>query len=75
MKARAVWWAAVLLVGFMGLAPALGQEPVNLITNGNFETGQTNPWNIWSGGGMTSSFEVVTNCAGASVPDKPVEGK
>jgi hypothetical protein len=70
MRVRAVWWAAVLLVGFMGLAPCLAQE-VNILVNGNFETGQTAPWNIWGG----STGQVVTRCDGAAVPEGPIEGK
>jgi hypothetical protein len=63
------------LVAFVGLAPCLGQEPKNILTNGNFETGAATPWNIWSGGGSTCAFEVVTACTGATVPEKPIEGK
>ena len=73
MKVRAVWWVVALLIGFMGLAPCLAQE-VNILTNGGFETGTTAPWGGWSNTNITS-WDVVTQCAGAAVPEGPIEGK
>ena len=42
---------------------------VNLLTNGNFESGTSDTWGIWG-----STFEVVTECAGAAVPEPVIEG-
>jgi len=42
---------------------------VNLLTNGDFETGNSDPWGIWG-----STFEVVTECVGAAVPEPPIQG-
>jgi hypothetical protein len=42
---------------------------VNLLTNGNFETGTSDTWGIWG-----STFEVVTELVGAAVPEPPIEG-
>ncbi len=70
MRNPAVWWATALSVAFLGLTPCLAQEPVNLLTNGGFETGANAPWNIWG-----STMETVAQCAGAAVPEGPIEGK
>jgi hypothetical protein len=73
MRVRAVWWAAVLSIGFVGLAPCLAQqEPPNILVNGGFETGTTAPWGSW---GSTTAIDVVSQCAGAAVPEPPIEGK
>jgi len=42
---------------------------VNLLTNGDFETGTSDGWGIWG-----STFEVVTECVGAAVPEPPIQG-
>jgi len=51
-------------------SPILAQGVVNVLPNGGFETGNAGPWNIY--GNVT--FEVVTECAGAAVPEGPIEG-
>jgi hypothetical protein len=70
MKTRWLWLIALSLV-FTGLGPIYAQgEVVNLLPNGDFETGNAGPWNIY--GNIT--FEVVTDCVGAAVPEGPIEG-
>jgi hypothetical protein len=69
MKTQVVWLAAVFLIGFIGIGPSYAQEVVNLLPNGGFETGDAGPWNIY--GDVT--FEVVTECVDASVPEGPIE--
>ena len=71
MRVRAVWWAAVLLVGFVGLAPCLAAQPVNILPNGGFETGAIAPYGTYG----TCTTEVVTKCVGADIPEGPIEGK
>ena len=70
MRTRVIWLTAVLLSGFIGLGPSHAQEVVNLLPNGNFENGNAGPWNIY--GNIT--FEVVTECVDAAVPEDPIEG-
>ena len=70
MRNRVVWFAAVLLIGFIVFSPGHAQEVVNLLPNGGFETGDAGPWNIY--GDATS--EVVTECVDAAVPEGPIEG-
>ncbi|MFH1881146.1 MAG: carbohydrate binding domain-containing protein, partial [Planctomycetota bacterium] len=70
MRARVVWLTAFFLIGFMGFGLSQGQEVVNLLPNGGFETGDMSPWTIY--GGNTS--EVVTELTGAAVPEDPIEG-
>jgi hypothetical protein len=69
MKTQVVWLTVVLLIGFIGIGPSYAQEVVNLLPNGGFETGNAGPWNIY--GDVT--FEVVTECVDASVPEGPIE--
>ncbi|MBN1509398.1 MAG: carbohydrate binding domain-containing protein, partial [Sedimentisphaerales bacterium] len=71
MRVRAIWWTAVLVVGFMGLTPCVAQPVVNMLTNGGFETGAIAPYGTYG----TCTTEVVTQCAGATVPEGPIEGK
>jgi len=70
MRARVVWLTAFLLMGFIGLSPSHAQQVVNMLPNGNFEAGDAGPWNIY--GNVT--FEVVTECVDATVPEGPIEG-
>ncbi|OHB82414.1 MAG: hypothetical protein A2Z38_01155 [Planctomycetes bacterium RBG_19FT_COMBO_48_8] len=70
MRIQVVWLTAVLLLGFIGLSPIHAQEVVNLLPNGDFESGNAGPWNIY--GDITS--EVVTECVDAAVPEDPIEG-
>src|SRR4030065_710139 len=70
MRIQVVWLTAVLLLGFIGLSPIHAQEVVNLLPNGDFESGNAGPWNIY--GDVTS--EVVTECVDAAVPEDPIEG-
>ena len=51
------------------LTPPPGSA-TNLLTNGDFESGTSDGWGIWG-----SSFEVVTECVGAAVPEAPIQGK
>jgi hypothetical protein len=71
MRSRRAWLMAALLVGFAGAGPVQAQQVQNQIINGNFETGDVAPWGSWG----TVSMEVVTTCAGATVPEGPVEGR
>jgi hypothetical protein len=51
----------------------LGMEapvPENILSNGGFENGQSGGWMSWG----DVSKEVVTNLAGAAVPEAPIEG-
>ncbi len=64
-SANSMQIAEVELIGTVGVA-----GPVNLLPNGGFENGQIGPYGIY--GNATS--EVVTDCAGASVPEGPAEG-
>ncbi|MBL7145178.1 MAG: carbohydrate binding domain-containing protein, partial [Phycisphaerae bacterium] len=43
---------------------------VNLLPNGGFDSGNAGPWNIY--GDVT--FEVVTECVDAAIPEGPIEG-
>ena len=70
MRTPVIWLTAVLLIGFIGIGPSYAQEGVNLLPNGGFETGNAGPWNIY--GDVT--FEVVTECVDAAVPEGPIEG-
>jgi len=70
MSNREVWLTAVLLIGLIGLSPSHAQEVVNLLPNGGFENGNAGPWNIYG----NATGEVVTECAGATVPEGPIEG-
>jgi hypothetical protein len=71
MRNRVVWSMAVLWIGLAGSGPSRAQQIQNQIVNGNFETGAVAPWGSWG----TVSMEVVTTCAGATVPEGPVEGR
>ena len=68
MSKRAVW-LTILLIGFLGLSPGHAQV-VNLLENGNFETGEMAPWTTYGPG----TNEVVQTLDGAAVPEGPVEG-
>ncbi len=70
MRTRVVWSTTVLLIGLIGLSPSRAQDLVNMLPNGDFEIGNAGPWNIY--GNIT--FEVVTDCVGAAVPEGPIEG-
>ena len=71
MKTRIVWLTAVSLTGFIGLSPCHAQPGVNLISNGDFETGTNAGWNFY--GDMT--YEAVTECVGAAVPEPVIQGQ
>jgi hypothetical protein len=71
MRSRAVWLTVALLIGFVGLAPGLAADPVNLLPNGGFESGAIGPYGVYGSG----TSEVVTSCSGAAVPEGPIEGK
>ena len=71
MRNRVVWLMAALVIGFVASGPSHAQQPTNLLTNGGFESGQIAPYGIYGSGTGT----VVTDCAGAATPEKPIEGK
>ena len=71
MRNRIVWGMAALVIGFVASGSSQAQQIQNQITNGNFETGAVAPWTTFG----TVSMEVVTTCAGATVPEGPVEGR
>ena len=70
MRTRGFWVVALVLLGFIGLNPCFGQDVVNLLENGGFETGDMTAWNTY--GSVTT--EVVTDLVGAVLPERPVEG-
>ena len=70
MRTKVVWLTALSLV-FMGWGPIYAQVGVvNLLANGGFEDGTIAPYGTY--GDVTS--EVVTDLAGAAVPEDPIEG-
>jgi len=69
MRTRVVWLMAALMIGLAASAPS--QAQVNLLTNGGFESGQIAPYGIYG----SATGTVGTDCAGATVPEKPIEGK
>jgi regulation of enolase protein 1 (concanavalin A-like superfamily) len=75
MRNRAVWLMAALLIGVAVSGPSQAQQVTNLFQNPGFETGQRTPWGSYGGGGATVTSTVVTDCAGAAVPEGPIEGK
>jgi len=70
MRIRLFWLVVFLLIGFFGLDSGYAQQGVNLLPNGGFENGNAGPWNIYG----NATGEVVTECAGATVPEGPIEG-
>ncbi len=69
MRDRVVWLAPALLIALIAATPS--QAQVNLLPNGSFDNGQMAPYGIYGAGTGT----VVTDLAGAAVPEKPVDGK
>ena len=69
MRTRVVWLMAAMMIALAASAPS--QAQVNLLTNGGFESGQIAPYGIYG----SATGTVVTDCAGATVPEKPIEGK
>jgi regulation of enolase protein 1 (concanavalin A-like superfamily) len=49
-------------------------DTTNLVVNGGFETGAMAPWNAWGSAVSTVTTAVVKDCAGADVPEGPIEG-
>ncbi len=74
MKDRVVWLGAALMLGFVTTGVSQVQKVTNLLQNPGFETGGLEPWRRYSGGGGTVTFAVVSDCAGANVPEGPIEG-
>ena len=72
MRNRVVWLATVLLIGFIGVGPGHAQV-VNILDNGDFETGSMSPWTIYAGA-TGANGEVVQELVGAAVPEDPIEG-
>ena len=64
MRTKTVWLTAILIVS-MGFGLSQGQEVVNLLENGGFETGDMAPWSTYGPG----TSEVVTELTGAAVPE------
>ncbi|MCL5280025.1 MAG: carbohydrate binding domain-containing protein, partial [Planctomycetes bacterium] len=71
MRNRVIWVIVALLITLVACGPSQAQPGVNLLTNGGFESGQIGPYGTYG----TCTTEVVQNCVGATVPEKPVEGK
>jgi hypothetical protein len=73
MKTRTVWLTAALMIVLLGFSPpSQAQVPTNLLTNNSgFETGALAPWGSYGG---LAAFTVVKDCAGAEVPQGPIEG-
>jgi hypothetical protein len=70
MRMRSVWLVLALGTGAMIPAAGRGQEVVNLLTNGGFETGAADPWNTYGGPTMT----VVQSLTDAATPQEVIEG-
>ena len=75
MRSRVVWLMAAVVIGFVASGPSQAQRVPNLLTNGGFETGAVSPWGTYSSAVAVVTTQVVTTCAGATVPEKPIEGK
>jgi len=71
MRTRVVWLAVFFLIGFIVSVPSLAQDEVeNIMINGGFEDGITDPWGGYGG----ATQEVVDKLDGAAVPEDPIEG-
>ena len=70
MYRKMICLTIALFVGFMGTGQSHGQEGVNLLENGGFETGEMAPWSTY--GSVTT--EVVDQLVGAAVREDPIEG-
>ncbi len=75
MRNRVVWLTAALVLGIAVSGPSQAQDVTNLFQNPGFETGALTPWGSYGGGGATVTSTVVKDCAGAAVPEGPIEGK
>jgi len=68
------------MIGFLGFGLSYAQqdEIENLLDNGGFENGTTNPWKVGGGirdnGGIGATLEVVDTLKGTKVPKEPIEG-
>ncbi len=71
MRNRTIGLAIALLMGFVGSDASHAQGVQNIIPNGGFEDGVLTPWGTYG----TATTQVVTDCAGATIPEKPIEGK
>jgi len=71
MRIRLFCLSIFLLTGFFGLSPCHAQPGVNLISNGDFETGTNAGWNFY--GNMT--YEAVTECVDAAIPESVIQGQ
>ena len=69
MRTKIVWSATIFVV-LMGFGLSQGQEVVNILDNGGFETGDMAPWSTYGPG----TSDVVTELTGAAVPEAPIEG-
>jgi len=71
MRTRVVWLVVFFLIGFIVSVPSLAQDEVeNIMINGGFEDGITDPWGGYGG----ATQEVVDKLDGAAVPEDPIEG-
>ncbi len=74
MRVRVGGLVAALMIGLLGSVPSQAQV-TNLITNGGFESGQIAPYGTYGTAIAVATATVVTDCAGANVPEGPIEGK
>ncbi|MDT8301806.1 MAG: carbohydrate binding domain-containing protein [Sedimentisphaerales bacterium] len=71
MRTRVIWLAAFFLIGFIISGQSHAQDEVeNLLINGNFEGGVSDPWGTYGG----ATVEVVDKLDGAVVDEDPIEG-
>ncbi|MBL7145978.1 MAG: carbohydrate binding domain-containing protein [Phycisphaerae bacterium] len=71
MRTRVVWLAVFFWIGFIVSGASHAQDEVeNILVNGGFEDGVSDPWGGYGG----ATTEVVVILEGAAVSEDPIEG-